>query len=262
MMKKADKDFLLDGMTWSFSRVSAYNTCPRMFYYTYLQPQPQTENAFAEWGSLGHSLLERYYKGKLPFYELARTYEAEYDEAVTTPFLSEKMGDSYYANGLDYFEHFDDDYSDYHIVGVEQEIDLNIDGFDFTGYIDLLLQDSAHNYIIIDHKSKSKFSSAEEKAHYALQLYLYAQWVKEKYGTYPIWMEFNMFRARRHERVQFKLSEMQAARQWFTDNIKRIYDAEEFPATGKTGDFFCDNLCSFGYMCPMSKRYKETRDAN
>lgn len=256
MMKKADKDFLLDGMTWSFSRVSAYNTCPRMFYYTYLQPQPQTENAFAEWGSLCHSLFERYYKEEIPFYDMARVYEEEYDDAVGSPFLSTKMEESYYNNGLDYFEHFEDEYSDYHVIGVEKQIDTKIGRFAFTGYIDLLLQDDDGHYFVVDFKSKSKFKSEEEKSHYAIQLYLYARWVQEQYGEYPQWMEFNMFRARKRERVPFVLADLKAADQWFLDTIQRIYDDDVFDVTSTAGDFFCNNLCSLGYMCPYSKHYE------
>ena len=53
----------LDQMTWSFSRVNAYSTCPRMFKLTYLDHAPKANSAFGEWGSLCHSVYEDFAKG-------------------------------------------------------------------------------------------------------------------------------------------------------------------------------------------------------
>ena len=258
-MNKADKDFLLDGMTWSFSRVNAYSTCPRMFYLEYLQQADKDSNAFAEWGSLCHSLFERYYTHKLEFYELSAAYESEYDEAVPTPFPFAKMGAGYYKNGKEFFDMFDGDYADYEVVGAEIKVTLEIQGRPFIGFIDLLLRDKDGHFKVVDFKSKGSFKSDEEKRHYALQLYLYARWVFDNYGEYPIEMEFNMFRARQHEVIKFDLHEMQAAEQWFIDTINAMYADEQFLdkvelAGEDHGDFFCDTLCSVGHLCPRSKK--------
>ena len=53
-----DNSFLLDAMDWSYSLVSSFDQCPRMFDLTYLQCMDRVDNAFAQWGSLAHSLLE------------------------------------------------------------------------------------------------------------------------------------------------------------------------------------------------------------
>lgn len=262
MLNKTDKDFLLDGMTWSFSRVNAYSTCPRMFYLEYLQQADKDSNAFAEWGSLCHSLFERYYTHKLEFYELSAAYEAEYEEAVPTPFPFAKMGEGYYRNGKEFFDSFEGDYQNYKVVGAELKVELEIRGRPFIGFIDLLLQDKDGHYKVVDFKSKSAFKSKEEKKHYALQLYLYSRWVFDHYGEYPIEMEFNMFRARQHEVIKFDLHDMLEAEQWFTKTIDAMYADHEFldkieMSGGDHGDFFCDTLCSVGAICPRSKKGEE-----
>lgn len=255
-MEKSTKDFLLDGMTWSFSRVNSYETCPRMWFLEYLECQKKSGNAFAEWGSLCHSLFERYYKGELEFYQLAKVYKDEYEEAVESPFPFKKMADGYYSNGLEFFSTFEGQYHDYEIVGVEQRVEMEIGGRKFIGYIDLLLRKDGEFYVV-DFKSKSKFKSDEEKRHYALQLYLYAEYVKEKYGKYPVGMEFNMFRARTHEAVVFEMTEMENAKAWFEQTIQAIYEDEEFAP--KPDEWFCKQLCSVSEHCKYGK--KEEKEA-
>lgn len=48
-----DNSFLLDAMDWSYSRVSSFDQCPRMFDLTYLQCMDRVDNAFAQWGFTG-----------------------------------------------------------------------------------------------------------------------------------------------------------------------------------------------------------------
>lgn len=52
----------LDNLVWSFSKVNNYNRCPHGFKLTYIDKVPQIDNAFAEYGSFAHSLLEKYFK--------------------------------------------------------------------------------------------------------------------------------------------------------------------------------------------------------
>ena len=78
-----DNSFLLDAMDWSYSRVSSFDQCPRMFDLTYLQCMDRVDNAFAQWGSLAHSLLERYFRQQVELWDLSGLYEKEYARAVT-----------------------------------------------------------------------------------------------------------------------------------------------------------------------------------
>jgi len=81
-----DNSFLLDAMDWSYSRVNSFDQCPRMFYLTYLQCADRVDNAFAQWGTLVHSLLERYYREQVELWDLTSLYEKEYSKTVKERF--------------------------------------------------------------------------------------------------------------------------------------------------------------------------------
>lgn len=278
-LSKEEKEkvkFVLDNRVWSFSSVNCYNNCPKCFYLSYLQypPLEKVNNAFAQWGTLGHSLFERYVNGELELFELGDKYEEEYDEEVTFPFPPNKyvdLNESYHDNGRDYFENWNGFPDNWELVESEKEIHLDINGNAFIGFIDLIVRDkNTGKYIIVDHKSKSKFKNDEEQAEYARQLYLYSLHIKEAFGEYPSQLIFNMFRANDVVKIRFNEKELDEAVKWFTNTIKTIKKeasfkdkiAIEYRKKGKPlknykkNDFFCCHLCSVRNCCLRSKDYK------
>lgn len=104
----------LDSMKWSFSSVNTYYTCPKMFYDIYILKAKQEKNAFSEWGTFGHLLLQKYYKRELELFELSSEYEKGYDENVKLKFPDNNfvdLNESYRAAGKKYFDNFEDDFS-------------------------------------------------------------------------------------------------------------------------------------------------------
>ena len=101
-----DNSFLLDAMDWSYSRVNSFDQCPRMFYLTYLQCADRVDNAFAQWGTLVHSLLERYYREQVELWDLTSLYEKEYSKTVKERFPFPRLEDSYYERGIEYLNNF------------------------------------------------------------------------------------------------------------------------------------------------------------
>ena len=279
-IKKVEKyriGFELDNKTWSFSSVNTYQTCPKCFYLTYLQDPPllKEDNAFAQWGSLGHSIFERYANGKLELFELGSVYENEYRGAVTAPFPPNKfvdLGESYFEKGKHYFENFDGFPDEWEILDSEKEIRLNIDGYEFMGFIDLIVRDKkTGEYIIVDHKSKSKFKDQVERGEYARQLYLYSIFIKDKYGKYPSKLFFNMFRAENTVIIPFDEEELNRTVYWLKDTVESIKKDEKFDdkitilfrkkkkplKDFKKDDFYCNELCSVRSYCPRSKWFVE-----
>ena len=254
-----DTEFILDSITWSYTSVNAYATCPLMFRLSYIDALPKTNNAFAQWGSFCHSILERYYKGGLARSELAAVYRREYRRSVTKRFPYNRfvnLNRSYYEAGHSYFSTFEDGFKGHEILGVEQEIRFSIGGYPFVGFIDLILRDESDGKIVLcDHKSKAKFKSRAEKAAYLRQLYLYALYIKLEYGEYPKTLLFNMFRAGKRVEEPFEENALCEAKQWLAETIRAIYrDCAFAPSPNR---FFCDNLCSVGEHCPHSKRCRE-----
>lgn len=257
-------------MTWSFSRVNSYATCPYGWKLHYIDHVPQESSGFAEWGSLCHSIFEDYAKGNLAEYELLDAYDERYSEYMHSGFPPSRGGslaDKYYERGRELFATFDGFPDNLEILGVEQEVHLDVGGWHFIGYIDLLGRDKdTGKLVVIDHKSKSRFKSKEEQEHYTLQLYLYAQWVYEKYGEYPDRLVFNMFRVDDVVTIPFSKDDLEKAKKWFVDTIHAMeedtdfwdkialtYDKQSKPlSTYQCNDFFCKYLCGSRLSCQRS----------
>jgi RecB family exonuclease len=237
-------DFIIDGFKWSFSRLNAYHTCPHMFKLQYIDCEKGIQNFFSDFGSHAHSLLERYAKGELEKFELAQVYEDEYKEKITfsaPPNKYKDLNQSYYDDGLRYFENFDG--FDFEMVAVEKQVDFCIDDIEITGFIDLLVKDKEGNLHIIDHKSSAVKSPKTEKAkEYWKQMYLYSIPVFLEYGVYPKQLHINAFREDAWYTIDFDENEIQNTKNWVIDTVNAI-KAENlwFP---KESDYFCSYICN------------------
>lgn len=256
--------FILDGMTWSFSRVTSYEQCPLQFKWVYVDCYSKLNGAFAEWGSWCHELLEGFYTGTIPIWELGARYLSGYPSHVLCAFPNFNpkidLDQRYFDRGEEYFQNFENPFEKYEVVGVEEKVKLTIGGKKFIGFIDLILKDRYGNYILVDHKSKSSFKNKEEKEKYLRQLYLYALYIKEQYGVYPKWLVFNMFRAGKFVWERFSEHKADNAARWLTETIQSIYADEEFKAT--PDHFFCDYLCDVREHCKHSKEYDGGGDSD
>ena len=56
---------IIKDMTWSYSRVKAFDMCPYGWYLKYIQKIRGKDMFFSSYGSFVHKLLEQYYKGEL-----------------------------------------------------------------------------------------------------------------------------------------------------------------------------------------------------
>lgn len=253
-VNKEELKLMIDNMTWSYSRINNFVTCPYMWYMTYIKGFKGEQNAFASSGSFVHSILERYAKEELYIWDLLDEFVDNYDEQVPYNFPPNKwvdLGEKNYNAGVEYFSNFEgfDDIGE--IVGAEIKVTTDLEDWDckyqFTGFIDLLLQDKDKEFIIMDHKSKSKFKSKKEQAEYAHQLYIYAKFIKEKYGKFPKMLMFNMFNANDIVKIPFNEKEYNDAIYWCVDIINKIKQETKFEKN--VDDFFCNNLCNHRKIC-------------
>ena len=233
---------------YSFSKLSSWYTCPLMWKYTYIDNKPQDENAFAQYGTFVHSILERYAKGELDFAELSDIYENEYKDNVTVEFPPNSfvdLSERYYEQGKDFFNQFWG-YSDKKIIAAEEKFEIELDDFIFNGIIDLVFEEDG-NLIIRDYKSKAKFKSRAELKEYARQMYLYSLYVKEKYGKYPSELQFLMFRTNELVSIEFSEDALREAIEWAKETVSQIRNAWAYE--NKEPDFFCDAICSYRNNC-------------
>jgi RecB family exonuclease len=196
--------------------------------------------------------MEQYAKGEAELWDLPQMYEWQFDTAVPEKFPHNKyvdLRDSYYSQGLNFLKSFEG-YEDLNILGVEEEFTINIDDWQFNGFIDLVFKDKDGRLIIRDYKSKASFKNDNEKHKYARQLYLYSLYAKEKYGRYPDELQFLMFRKQREPvRIPFNIEDLEEAVQWAKDTVAIIRNAFDYPA--QCDDFYGENLCNHREYCPL-----------
>lgn len=259
---------ILDNTVWSYTRVKAYDTCPKMFYDTYILKKPKKDNAFSEYGSFVHMLLEKYYSGSLDAEQMQTEYRNLFSMFVQSDFPKMKtdLRQTYYRDGDSYFDPFIDPFVGYKVLGVELKMQMEVCGRPFIGYIDLLMKKGG-DLFIADHKSRKRFKSRAELDEYARQLYLYANYVFDRFGKFPKSMFFNTFRACDVIEVPFQKENYEEAMSWFSSTTDRIYtDSKwydkiflEYKKAGKKlseykkNDFFCTELCSVGNGCRRSR---------
>lgn len=247
-------DFLLDTMTWSFSRLNSFYNCPYEWKLRYIDCNKSENGFFGEYGSLIHKILEKYEKGELSLFELNDYYEEHFSENVPHDAPPNKYVDikqSYYEKGLDYFNNIDLDLDKYEVLGVEKEVRFQIAGKDFVGYIDLLLKEKETGKIIIlDHKSASikilkngKVSKSDQEhvREFIRQLCLYAIPVIEEYGHVDeLW--WNLFKDKNWLKMPFNKEDYNEAIQWAEDTLTLIENEKDW-LPNNSSSYYCNYLC-------------------
>jgi hypothetical protein len=260
--------FMLDGMVFSFSKLSTYHRCPYNFYLQYIKQLEQEENAFAQYGSFMHELLEKYAKDEILIFELLDEYKKKYNEKVTHDFPPNKyviLADTYYENGENYFSEFEG-FNDYEMLEVEKEVHFKIDKYPFVGYIDLIAKNKDGEIEVIDHKSKKlsqprkstwediKKRRKSELYEYLRQLYIYCIPLIEQEKIEPEYLCFNSFRENKFIKIPFDKEDYEESKQWALNIIKQIY-ADEYMDVTYDNDFFCDYICGVRHYCPSSNKF-------
>lgn len=278
-MSEYDEDsFIIGTMTYSFSRLNSFYTCPYEWHQDYIECAEKDGSAQAQFGSLIHTILELYEKGELDIFDLSQYYEDHFNEVITYDFPPNKyvdLRDKYYNAGLEYLDNIDLDLTSYDVLGIEHRVDFKIGDYDCIGFIDLLLQDKTTGEItILDHKSasigilKSGKIAKKDIDHFESfkrQLYLYAKPVIEQYGHVDK-LKWNLFKERSYIEIPFNQSEYEAALNWASDTISKIESETEWglnpeflkaKSEDKYPPFYCMSLCSQRYHCPYKYEHME-----
>lgn len=250
--------FIFDNMTWSFSRLESFYQCPLAWRRTYIDCEPKCSNAFAEYGSCCHKLLEQYEKGEVDLFDLSDEYERRFQEDVVTEFPPNKYTDlreSYYLKGQKYFEEIDLPINEMKILGVEEKIKFELGGKPFIGFIDLRYRDKDGNLIFMDHKSANiSFTKknlvtkgcAEKMRKYMYQQYLYTiPFIKA--GEKVDFLEWNFFNNQKIYRIPWDAHEYGEAIFWAIKTIKLIEQENDWLPNAEW--YFCHNLCDHRDFC-------------
>lgn len=260
---------LKDGHKYSYSQLSSFSECPYGYYLKHIEGVEEQSNAFAEQGTLIHDILDKWAKGELKKEELAAEYARRYPDEVVTSFprmlTAKGYAEKTFNQGLSYFENFDE-FPGFEIVSAEEKFDMPLkltDGTErpFIAFVDLVLRDEfTGSLVVMDHKSKSWTEFRRHRDEMYKQQYLYSYFVHEKYGEWPGFLMFNLFKEQGKTDTQvFDMDTFNSVMDWATDAIHQIesfeimdwMECKEQKKEGKP-DFFCSEICATRRDCPNS----------
>jgi ATP-dependent exoDNAse (exonuclease V) beta subunit len=240
-------------MTWSYSRVNSFHTCPYSFHKGYVERADGDTNAFAQYGTFMHELIEKILKEELTVDKAVREYERSFDSRVTKKFPHLKncnFREKYWFEGWKYLRWFEFPYK---VVDIEQKIAIEIGGYKTTGFIDVVCKHE-DRFIVLDHKSKGGIKP-KEREEYFRQNYIYSLAIEQQYGEEPIGLILNLFRQNEMLKEKFSKESQLEASDWFVNTIKKIEKEKNFErAKVPEKDFFCRYICSHGEECRDAKK--------
>ena len=223
------------------------------WFLKYIKHYKEAPGFYSSYGSFMHEILEGFYKGEINREQAVQKFLLEFNSKVEGERPKASTVQKYICNGANYLRSFKPVQDE--IVGIEEEVNYEINGVPFVGYIDMIVRDSNGIYLI-DHKSRDlKPRSRRKKPTLSdielddmlIQLYMYAAAIEQKYGELPYKLCFNCFRSGTMIEEPFNEEAYSNALAWATKNVELITDAEEFyPRL----DFFqCKNLCGLNSDC-------------
>lgn len=241
-------------MTFSYSRLTAFDSCKYKWLLKYILGIPKIGNGFfSSYGTFIHDILAKFYRGEGNSETLVPYFLENYFSQVTGKPQKNSTTINYFQSGLDMVSVLTPTPKE--ILGVEREVHWNLGGRDYIGYIDLVLRDD-NGIIILDHKSrdlkprstrKKQTKSDEELEEYLRQLYLYAIPIKELYGEYPASLQFNCYRKGVQIEEPFGIDAFEATKSWAIDKANEIECNGDWHPTI---DYFgCKYLCDVRHEC-------------
>lgn len=246
--------FILDGMTWSYSRIKTYEDCPYRFFLRYIYDCEEKSLFFSSYGSFMHEILERFYLNKLTRDGASLHFLTNFNGKVVADAPSPSVYLSFFESGLDCLEKLKKPSGK--VLAAEKPVRFSVGGYPFIGFVDLIVEGEDHSIEIWDHKShplkersgrKKPTKTDQELDAYLRQLYLYAIPVCLEYGVNPSNLVFNCYRKGVLIREPFLQERFDEAKRWAISCIEQIKRAKSFPPD--IAYFKCRYLCSVSDHC-------------
>lgn len=268
-MTQEERKFIIDTMTWSFSRLNSFDNCKFEWLLKYIEePEDSLGSCYAQFGSLCHSLLENYANGEIGLFDLPNEFERRFPE-ITEYFPQRGNKDirsEYFDKGYNYFCNFTG-FGESEILGVEKKIEFKLEEYPFIGFIDLLLKDkNTGEIVILDHKSSTlKFKKNGQLSKTSLpkfdefkkQLYLYSIPIVEEYGHVDK-LKWNLFKDQKSLEIPWKKKEFEETKKWAVNKIQDIKSEDSWMPNPEY--MYCGFLCSKRLTCPYKYQLPDKKE--
>ena len=244
-------------MTWSFSRLHAWEQCPYAFYLKYIEQRDGESNYYAANGKCMHEVFEAILTNQIPLDECTQCYADKYDLICET--TKQSTMDSTYEKCIDYLCTIDGiDLEKYEILGVELKLDFNIGKYKFVGYADLVVKNKeSGEVILVDHKQATHFmkkdgtplkNQLENFLAYRHQMYIYCKGLKDYFGIDVNKIIWHHFKDNGELTIiPFEADEYEETLQWAANTIEKIKKDKKF--LNKRSYVLCSSLCDYRNDC-------------
>lgn len=157
---------------YSYSRLTTFENCQYCYYLSYIKKLKGVQNAYAYLGGITHEQLEKLQINEITNDDAINNFEiGSFDaEFMGYNFPSDNIRNSYNNAVKHYIKHFEPYECD--ACDIEYKFDIEIDGIELLGFIDLVLFNEDETVSIIDHKTSSEYSKKDKMKH-GRQLILY-----------------------------------------------------------------------------------------
>lgn len=246
--------YLIDQMTWSYSRIRAFEDCPYGFLLKYIYNEEPLKLFFSEYGSFMHELIADLYTGNITKQDCKIRYLKEFGQRVGTNSPSPDIFSKFFSQGLECIDRLL--FLKGEVESIEKEIRFRIGAYDLCGFIDCVFRDENNSLVILDHKShdlkprtnrKKPTVSDRELDEYLKQLYLYSIPISEEFGKAPDYLAFNCYRTGVFIKEKYQQEQLAKAKQWVTDTIARIKGEHEWRPN--INSWRCRYICDLHHVC-------------
>ena len=246
---------LIEDMTFSYSRINSYKSCPYAWFLNYIDKMKKRDLFYSSYGNLMHDIIAKYYKGEITKSEMPVEFLTRFSTDVKGVRPSASIVEKYVDSSLEYLRNFEE--FGLNTVAVEEKVNFQIDGIPMIGFIDYIGEKDG-DYIIVDHKSHSlkprsgrKKPTVKDKEldEYLRQLYLYSTAVKDRYGKFPKELWFNCYRSGIVIKEPFDEEKYNEAVEWATSTIEEIKGDADF--YDNYDYFYCRWICDQALNCEV-----------
>jgi hypothetical protein len=244
--------------TYSYSKLSTWADCKAAYNLVYnkIPRDEQTDSFFGVLGKGCHQIMEDLDNGEhfdteqrfMEAWQEADAYPAHYD-AQTSGFIK----NAYFKKLVKFFKKVPPQSTP--LYKAEQEILIPIGDFMLKGFIDRV---GDNGRILVDYKTNNPAGDFWDMDKKLIQLYLYAGWVKRKFGYFPekliFWfIRYNDDPKRRYHIETFNKNKFDKAIQWAKDMVAEIRqhkgEYETKPIEEVKESLFCQVICGVREHC-------------
>lgn len=248
-------------MTWSFSRLHAYEQCGYLFYLKYIEEREGESNYYAANGKAMHEVMEALLSGKISIEDCPQYYAEIYDTIYET--TKQSTMDITHEKCMDYLCVMDDiDRDMYEILGVELRLDFKIQKYKFIGFADLVVRNkTTGEVILVDHKQANHFlkkdgtplkNQTDNFLAYKKQMYIYCKGLYDCLGLKVdkiVWHHFKDLGELTI--IPYRQEESDEALNWAVHLIEAIKKDNKFKNTSSF--LMCTALCDFRNECEYNE---------